>query len=174
MELYIIRHSVAHYVGEDGARTDNDRTLTHGGVERAKLVGKGLAQLGIRPSLVLVSPAVRTQETAKHIFGQMNLPDGTLQTEPALGTDASSGGVIAMLDKRANGHQRVAIVGHEPTMGNLISLLLCGAPYISVKVGRASVTRIDIAGSVEPNHGQLVWKMHAKHLAAIAGHTLED
>ena len=168
MELYVIRHSIAHNLGEQGAFTDEARTLTPAGVERAVGVGRGLASLGIVPGLVLVSPAVRTRQTAEHIFGQMALPQGALVYSPAVGLGGSAEEILAQLGQATARHAQVAVVGHEPTMSDLISLLACSHGGLQVKVGRASVTRVDVNGSPRPGAGVLRWKLNGDHLAAIA------
>lgn len=168
MELYIIRHSIAYNLGEQGAQTDDARALTPAGVERAQGVGRGLASLGILPGLVLVSPAVRTRQTAEHIFGQLPLPQGALVYCQAAGLGGSAEEILAQLDQQPARHAQVAVVGHEPTMSDLIDLLTCNRGGLQVKVGRASVTRVDVHGTPQPGHGVLRWKMNGDHLAAIA------
>lgn len=167
MELYIIRHSIAHNQFEDGSNSDSDRTLTPEGVERAKGVGRGLAALGVLPDAVLVSPATRTQQTAKHIFDQLPLPQAALHTDAAVGLSGHVDAIVHAIKNLPQHPGSIAIVGHQPTLGELISELLCGNSAMAVKVGRASVTRIDFTGPIASKAGLLVWKMNAAHLMSL-------
>lgn len=119
MDLLLWRHAEA----EDG-HPDAARRLTHRGREQAERTGEWLAARLPAHVRVLVSPAVRAQQTAQA------LSDRKFETEPGVGLQARAADLLLAAgwnddpDGRKPG--AVLIVGHQPTLGQLASLLLSG------------------------------------------------
>ena len=65
--LYILRHAEA----EPEARTDAERPLTSKGRDQAKAVGRFCCEHEIYPALVLTSPLVRAEQTAKLVCKEL-------------------------------------------------------------------------------------------------------
>ena len=74
--LILMRHGRAE---PDSATGDDfDRALVPGGVRQAQVAGATLADMGFRPDIALVSPAVRAVQTAGLIArAQRNFPTAT-------------------------------------------------------------------------------------------------
>ena len=70
--LYLIRHAKSSWA-EPGLR-DFDRPLNNRGKLDAPFMGKRLADQGIRPDLMLASPAKRARKTAKCIAEAVSYP----------------------------------------------------------------------------------------------------
>lgn len=110
MDLILWRHAEA----EDGA-PDLARSLTPKGHEQAARVAEWMHRhLPCRLD-VLVSPALRAQQTAQAL--KMGF-----KTVPALAPGAS---VQAILNAAGN-QGSVVVVGHQPDLGAAIAYLLCG------------------------------------------------
>lgn len=113
MDLLLWRHAEA----EDG-EIDLQRRLTARGEKQAKAVAQWLRRHEPKKLRILVSPAVRCQQTAK----ALELP---FETYRQLGPDACVSDLIAASGwPTASGS--VLIVGHQPTLGRMASLLLSG------------------------------------------------
>jgi phosphohistidine phosphatase len=128
MDLLLWRHADAFDArpGED----DLQRALTPEGERQAERIGRWLAGVLPADARILVSPAKRTQQTAAALGRPFH-------TEPAVVSGASPGAVLQAAGW-PQGRQPVLVVGHQPTMGLVASLLMCGsAQYWSVP--RASV-----------------------------------
>src|SRR5260370_4234329 len=67
LTLYILRHAEA----EPEARTDAERALTSKGRDQAKAVGRFCFEQGILPAVILTSPFVRAQQTAKLVWKEL-------------------------------------------------------------------------------------------------------
>ncbi|CAN5399616.1 histidine phosphatase family protein [soil metagenome] len=78
--LILMRHATAERAAESGR--DRDRSLTPEGRRDAILMGRILAEKGVRPDLALVSSAQRTRETWDLI--QDAFGDVEVRIEPAL------------------------------------------------------------------------------------------
>ncbi len=114
MDLILWRHAEA----EDGS-PDSARKLTARGREQARRIAAWLKPRLPRRCEVLVSPAVRAQQTAL----ALGVP---FLTSPAVGTDAAAAGVIAAVDWPARSRTTL-IVGHQPTLGRVAATLLSDA-----------------------------------------------
>ena len=123
MELILWRHAEA----EDGV-PDMDRALTERGRKQAEKVARWL--LGRLPEdiLILVSPAVRTQQTADAL-------GRPYKTVSALAPGADAVDVLSAAGwPDASG--TVLVVGHQPTFGYVASMVLCGEESeFSIKKG---------------------------------------
>jgi len=65
MQLYIVRHGIAVDREDPNCPADPDRFLTQEGIEKARQVAKGVAEIGAAPDLLLSSPYLRAAQTAK-------------------------------------------------------------------------------------------------------------
>ena len=116
LEILFLRHAEA----ERKAATDFDRILTKKGREDATRAGKRLAELELKPDLVLSSPAPRALETAK--LAAAALGAGDVATDPAI-YDASRETLAKTIAKRAGSARRLMVVGHNPGLSDLASWL---------------------------------------------------
>jgi phosphohistidine phosphatase len=113
MDLLLWRHAEA----EDGP-VDFDRALTARGEKQAKQVARWLHAHLPKKLHIIASPTVRTRQTADALA----LP---YETNRKIGPDACVSELIAASGwPTANG--AVLLVGHQPGLGNLASLLLSG------------------------------------------------
>lgn len=114
MELILWRHAEA----EDGI-PDSARALTPKGRKQAKHMAAWL-----RPRLpenveILVSPTLRTQQTAAAL-------ERDFSTLDALAPGAAAHDILAAAHW-PDGPACVVVVGHQPTLGEVASLLLAGS-----------------------------------------------
>src|SRR5260221_732071 len=103
MDLILWRHAEA----EDGS-PDSARKLTARGREQARRIAAWLKPRLPRRCEVLVSPAIRAQQTAL----ALGVP---FVTSPAVGTEAAAAALIAAVDWPARSRATL-IVGHQPTV----------------------------------------------------------
>jgi phosphohistidine phosphatase len=115
--LVVIRHSRA----EQSGTTDYERELTDRGIVDATEAGEWLANRGIEPDQALVSAAVRTQQTWEAISeaGGWDL-EGTY--EEAL-YDAGTESALDLIRDTDEHVRTLVVVGHNPTMASLVTLL---------------------------------------------------
>ena len=113
MDLLLWRHAEA----EDG-EDDLKRRLTERGEKQARDMAAWIHRHRPKDMRVIVSPAARTQQTAE----ALQLPFETLRK---IGPEACVSELIAASGwPHAKG--AVLIVGHQPSLGRLASLLLAG------------------------------------------------
>jgi phosphohistidine phosphatase len=126
MELLVIRHATAVERIEGASEADDaTRPLTDRGRRRFKRVVRGLARLDVAVDRVLHSPLTRAVQTAD-LLGRIvegDLDDARVVSEHLVGSPRAE----LFADLAATGADRVAVVGHEPWLGELLALLLTGS-----------------------------------------------
>ena len=108
----LIRHAQA-----TDAPRDRDRPLSEHGARRAAAIGPWLQRSGIVPDRVLVSPALRAAQTwAAAAVG----PEPTVDDRIYENTVAD---LLAVLGELPDEVRTVAVVGHNPSIGELAAAL---------------------------------------------------
>jgi phosphohistidine phosphatase len=122
MEIYLVRHAIAHE--RDATRWPDDalRPLTHEGIEKFEAAARGLRRIVPAVDRVLSSPFTRAWQTAEILASHAAWPPAERVDELAAGRDVD--GAVALLEREAV--DSVALVGHEPDLSGLASLLLVG------------------------------------------------
>ena len=113
MDLILWRHADA----ADG-QPDSARPLTEKGRKQARDMAHWLESRLPQDLRILVSPALRAQETARALQREFETDDAIAVGQPASAILSASGWPDA--------GQAVLIVGHQPTLGELAAQLLAG------------------------------------------------
>ncbi len=158
-ELYVVRHGVAEE-RSDAWPDDAKRPLTEEGMTRFRKASRSLARLGVEIDVVLTSPLVRTRQTAEILAGAWS-PHPPVVNVDALAPDGTAAAVIAELEKHAK-RQRIALVGHEPGIGDLAARLAGMRHAMEFKKG--AVCRIDVDALPPKAPGTLRWFLTPKLL----------
>lgn len=118
MDLILWRHAEAHDVAD--GQGDLDRSLTAKGERQALRMGHWLNQVLPATTRILVSPAVRAQQTAQGL-------ERRFKTCDAIAPDRS---VAELLEaaRWPRSKEPVLIVGHQPTLGVAVAHLLAHLP----------------------------------------------
>ncbi len=162
MELYLIRHGVAAERGKDWP-DDSKRPLTPEGIARLRKSARGLNALGIGFDQIVTSPLVRTRQTAD-VFSEELEEHPPIATSDALAPAGSSASVIQEITRHAR-KARVALVGHEPNLGELAAQLVGARTPIEFKKG--GICRIDFDMLPPKGSGMLRWFLTPKMLRKL-------
>jgi len=162
MELYLIRHGIAADRGKDWP-DDSKRPLTPDGVARLRKAARGLNALGIGFDQIVTSPLVRTRQTAD-VFAEDLKDHPPIATSDALAPAGSSASVIQEITRHAR-KARVALVGHEPNLGELAAQLIGARTPLEFKKG--GLCRIDFDMLPPKGGGMLRWFLTPKMLRKL-------
>ncbi|MEO8075898.1 MAG: phosphohistidine phosphatase SixA [Acidobacteriota bacterium] len=163
LELYLIRHGVAAERGDEYP-DDSKRPLTSEGIAGLRKEAKALDALGVTLEHIIASPLVRTKQTAD-VFAETSKSRPTVSTSDAL---APAGTPAAVFQELAR-HMRVgslALVGHEPNIGELAARLIGARSPLPFKKG--AVCRIDFEVFPPKGRGQLRWFIAPKMLRLMS------
>jgi phosphohistidine phosphatase len=161
-ELYLIRHGIAAARGDEYP-DDSKRPLTSRGISRLKKEAKALDDLGVELDLVITSPLVRARQTADVIAESLKSKP-TVTTSDALAPAGTPAGIMQELGKHAR-KARVALVGHEPNIGELAARLVGARKPFEFKKG--AICRIDFEVLPPKGLGELRWFVPPRMLRAI-------
>ena len=144
MRLIVIRHARAKE--RDAARWPDDtlRPLAAGGRRDFARLASRLPSWIEPPQAVLSSGWVRAWDTASILCNETGWPHAV--REPALETEGGEAAVDTILSvlRSREAQASVAIVGHEPVLGELVGRLLGGA-LVAFRKGAVALLDMDPA-----------------------------
>ncbi|WP_262852682.1 SixA phosphatase family protein [Mumia quercus] len=117
-QLVVVRHAKA----EASAGTDLGRALTRRGHDDARRRGEQLTDFVTGATLALVSPAVRTRETFDELNASLGIGPEHVTYPPGL-YEASAHRVLEEVRAVEGEPSTVVVVGHNPSMGDLVWML---------------------------------------------------
>jgi phosphohistidine phosphatase len=164
MDLYLVRHAAAFDPDPTKWPTDRERPLTQEGEKRFRRAAKGLASLVSKVDVVLSSPYRRAWQTAEALASCAGWPApvelGALEA-------GSSPAAILQALQAYGGVDSVALVGHEPTMHELVSYLLTAdTGHAQVEFRKGSVARLELEG-LRPGAARLRWLLAPKVMRSL-------
>lgn len=164
IELYLVRHAIA---AERGPRYPDDRLrpLTPAGTKKFALSVPGLLKMDVVVDFVLTSPLVRARETAQVLAAGLK-PKPAIAEIEALSPGGRPQAVIEAIKTHVKRHRRLAVVGHEPDLGELAARLLGARGSIEFKKG--AVCLIEVDGATPEGPGTLRWMLTPRALRALA------
>ncbi len=136
--LTLVRHAKSSWEHRD--LSDRERPLNKRGERDAPKMGKRIAAHGIRPSLIVSSPAKRAWKTAKIIAKEIGYPLEFLQREDGLYL-ASVSEILDIIVAQEVGFNSLMIVGHNPGMTEFANFL---SPGLTNNLPTAGVVSVDI------------------------------
>lgn len=162
LELYLIRHGVAAERGDEYP-DDSKRPLTSAGIKRLHLEARALNALGIGFDHIISSPLTRTKQTADILVETLKTAP-TLSTSDALAPAGTPSAVFQELGRHMR-KGRIALVGHEPNIGELAARLIGARVPLEFKKG--GLCRVDFEVFPPKGTGQLRWFLPPRILRAL-------
>ena len=151
MRIYLVRHSEA--VDRVPLMPDEARYLSARGRMSFREMASRFRDAGGLPTRILTSPYVRAIQTAE-ILSETVRYDGEVVPDPRL----SPGFDLAMLNAVLDGCPRereIALVGHEPDLGGILTLLLSLPQRYAMRKGAIAALDLPIPG--DPLRAGLAW-----------------
>lgn len=154
--LTIVRHAKSSW--KDSSLPDNKRPLNRRGERDAPEMGRRIQEHGIRPSLIVSSPATRAWTTAKIVARAINYPREFLQKEERLYL-ASLDEILDVVVAQDNGFNNLMVVGHNPGMTDFANFLIPGL-----------TNNLPTAGVVSVQIDQDDWSLYERPTAELLVH----
>ncbi|AGA29487.1 phosphohistidine phosphatase SixA [Singulisphaera acidiphila] len=123
-QLYLLRHGIAVDHG-DPDFADEDRPLTPEGEKRVKQVAKGFSRLDLGVDRIFSSPLPRARKTAEIVADVLGINEH-LESVDVLRAGSSASTIRDWIGTRAE--DRIMLVGHNPDLSDLLSLLIAAGP----------------------------------------------
>ena len=154
MNLYILRHAIAELRDAEKFPDDSKRPLTAKGAKRMKTIAEGMKALGLEFDAILSSSYERAKETAEIVaasFGARDKLKFTKHLETFNGQKLVA--EINKLEKSDN----VLLVGHEPDLSEMISVLLVGDTHLQVAMKKGGICKLTIDELTYSRCASLEW-----------------
>ena len=163
MNLFILRHGLA---AEASGGRDADRPLTEQGKSKMREIAKTMRELELSLDLILSSPYKRAWQTAELVAETLGL---TNKLEPcnALAPMGDAGKLLAEINHRRPSPEAVLLVGHEPFLSELISLLVAGERGSQIIMKKGSLAKLQTAHPRPGRCAALKWLLTPKQMALI-------
>ena len=166
MNLYILRHAIAEE--HSPSKPDSQRRLTGDGARKMRKVAKGIKALDLKLDLILSSPYLRAKETAEIAAKTLDCKK-KLHLTPTLASSGNPRELIEELKRKHPKAKEVMLVGHEPYLSNLISLLLSGQTDISIQFKKAGLCHLSVSSLQYGRCATLEWLLTPSQLRALVG-----
>jgi phosphohistidine phosphatase len=162
MEIYVLRHGIAVERGARGYEKDSARPLTKEGEDKMRQIANAMLAMGLQFDLILSSPLVRAKQTAQIVAQELG-ERVTLTEFLAPGANALE--LIAEINDEKP--QRVLLVGHEPDLSSLISVLFTGDSSASIELKKGSLCKLTSDKLTFGQCAMLNWLLTPKHLRSM-------
>lgn len=144
-QLLIVRHAKSAW--SDATLRDFDRPLNKRGEHNAAEMGARLKARSLVPQQVISSPARRALRTAQLVAAQFDYPAANIEIVDEL-YEAGTGDWLALIGALSESLECVLVVGHNPTVTELASLL-CPA---------ARIDNVPTCGVLHLGYGNTPWR----------------
>lgn len=160
MRIYFLRHGDA---AVDPSLHDSERPLTELGRRQAQTVARFFLRTNTNIASIFCSPLLRAQQMAQPVREQLAVKDFHLTECLVPGNNPRP------LLEQFNGRQAdsVLLVGHEPLLSELISMLVSGGPELRIEIKKSSLALVEATSPVRSGHGLLKWLIHVDLLQQL-------
>jgi phosphohistidine phosphatase len=162
MEIYVLRHGIAVDRGTPGFKKDSDRPLTEEGEEKTRDISQAMLGMGLQFDLILSSPYARAKRTAQIVAREL---EEEVTTTDSLIPDGNALELIAEINDEKP--QRILLVGHEPDLSRLISVLMTGDSDALIELKKGGLCKLTTDKLTFGKCATLNWLLTPKQLRSM-------
>src|SRR5882724_10649602 len=166
MDLLILRHGLAEERSDPATGGDSQRRLTKEGRQKMRRIARGMQSLEVKPDLILTSPYLRARETSEIVAKALG-SEKRLQMAPTLQPDGNPKELIDSLKNNFRKRQQVLLVGHEPYLSRLISLLVSGDTRIAIMLKKGGLCLLSTESLQYGRCATLEWLLTPAQLRSV-------
>jgi phosphohistidine phosphatase len=164
VNLFFLRHAKAFPRGPK-YRADSKRPLTREGEKTMRQAAAGIQKMAWSFDLILTSPylrAVRTAEILAEAFESKKL-----FVTNHLAADAEPKALVSEVMENFGLLENIVLVGHEPFLSGLISVLLTGHSGLSIDFKKAALCKLEVENLHFGKCASLSWLMTPRQLVRL-------
>ena len=167
MQLVLVRHADAGDKEEwaESGKPDDERPLSPKGKRQMKAAVAGLVTLVEGCDLLVTSPLVRAEQTARIVATAYEGVEA--EETDTLKPDTHPEAFEAWLRRRQGGDVVIA-VGHEPHLGELATWMMTGQIQSRIQFKKGGAALLEVGKDFKHGEATLRWLMGPKDLAALA------
>ncbi len=167
MNLYVLRHGIAVDPGTPGFEKDADRTLTPEGERKLRFVAKAMQAMELTFDRIISSPYLRAWQTATAIAASYK-KGPKVELEKVLTPEGTTVQVIEMLRRLKPAPDNVLVVGHEPGLSALVSMLVGCRSGSAVVFKKGGLCKVAVLSLRPQPKAAIEWLLTPRQMAAIA------
>ncbi len=169
MNLYLLRHGIATDPGTPGCENDSERPLIPKGERRLRAAAAAMEKMELSFDLILSSPFLRAKQTAEIVAGELKLKKRIEFSDNLI---LIPGGNARALIHELNGlrpaPENVLLVGHEPYLSRLISLLVSGGSDAVIEIKKGGLCKLEVAQLLYSQCARLAWLLTPSQMELMA------
>ena|SRR5947209_6420410 len=166
MNLFVLRHGIAVEHGAAGYEDDDERPLTSKGERKVWMTAEAMEEMEISFDLILASPLVRARQTAE-IVAEALKATKRLELTDTLAPQESAEPFIEFLNDQRPEPADVLLVGHEPFLSGLISLLISGDYEASILLKKGGFCKMSVEELGHTKCATLEWLLTPKQMGMM-------
>ena len=166
MNLYLLRHGIAEERNPLGSKPDPARQLTPEGIRKIERIACAMQSMELEFDVVLSSPFLRAVETARIVADKFEVAS-KLEQDKSLAPDGNPQQLITSLEKRGRKASHILLVGHEPYLSRLISLLVSGDTSLQIELKKGGLAFLEIRNLHYGRCAILKWLLTPGQLRSI-------
>jgi phosphohistidine phosphatase len=130
-------------------------------------IAQGLKELGAKIDLIITSSYARAIGTTKILRQVFDLKKEDIVETEHLTPVGYGDQLINLINEKYADVQNIALVGHEPSLSNLVSVLLSGDPNLSLNLKKGGVCRLSVDALQYGRCATLDWLLYPSQLAEL-------
>ena len=164
MQVFLVRHAIAHERNRIRWPNDALRPLTSAGIRKFHKAAVGIAHCLPKRAVLLTSPFVRAHETATILAEALGAKKPIECAELASGEPVHE--CFALLRKRKEA--AVVLVGHEPNLSTFMAAALAGdGVRMKLAFKKGGAAGLEFTRRVGPGQATLCWMLPPRVLRAL-------
>ena len=163
MNLFLLRHGLAVDSSKPGFKKDADRPLTPKGKQRLWRVAEAMEEMDLEFEAIISSPFVRAAQTADIIAEAFEIRK-KLSTSDHLTPNGNPKLLLEHLNQLEPAPKGVLLVGHEPSLSQLIGLLVAGNTNALIDLKKGALCKLEIENLRCGRCATLAWLLTPKQM----------
>jgi phosphohistidine phosphatase len=165
MDLFILRHGIAGEHGDPRYPDDSKRPLTDKGKQKLLEAVRAMQKLELKLDVILSSPYKRASQTAEIVAKKYTKSKLGFSNE--LRPEGKFNNLIKHL-KQFDSDSGVMLVGHEPYLSELISLLISGDARSGLQLKKGGLCKLGVERLTDGRCATLEWLLTPAQMERIA------
>jgi phosphohistidine phosphatase len=167
MNVFLLRHGIAVERGTPGFITDAARPLLPKGKKQLKKIARAMVEMDLEFDLILSSPFLRAKETAEIVAAKLKTRK-QLKFSDALEPEKEPIHLIRSLQRLKPSFETILLVGHEPFLSRLISLLTTGGPDFHLDLAKGGLCKLETERLQAGKCASLAWLLTPRQMKLMA------
>jgi len=146
---------------------ESKRPLTMEGVGKMRRIARGMRRLKLDFDVILASPYLRAKQTAEIVAAVLSVGD-KLQFSDHLAGHGDLVQLVTELNEYHRACKSILLVGHEPSMSELISMLLAGNRSLQLVLKKGGLCKLTVDALRHGRCATLDWLLTPGQLRRLA------